>query len=177
MSIAATSSTMMGYIPIPSIQLTSFSDESDTPIQPIDGVSRFPTGAQMGQKLQDLLDQQVNAGSITQDQALAINDFFAQVSGKGDLNGGTNGDYNQRAKDGFKGLEDPSGIGRRGPLAPPLADQGASQTGLAKSSLDEAFEAFIQAVKDSQAKTTSYGVSTLTVVPQTSTALFVDKQV
>lgn len=184
MSIAATSSTMMSYMPIPSTQQTPSVGKSSTPIQPIDGASRPPKGADMRQKLQDMLDQQVNAGSITQDQASAISDFFSKVAAKGGPQGGQNGgpggdndgDNDKGAKDGPGGAEGPGGVGRGAP--PPPADQAASASSSASSSIADALDAFIKAIKDSQAKTTAYSAaSTSTITAQNSTALLVDKQV
>jgi len=185
MSIAATSSTMMSYMPIASTQQTSALGKSGGSVQPIDGASRPPKGADMRQKLQDMLDQQVNAGTITQDQALAINDFFAKVAAKGGPNGGpggdNDGDNDQGAKDGPGGAEGPGGVGRRGPPPPPpppSADQASSTDSSSNSTLADALDAFIKAIKDSQAKTTSYSAaSTATITAQNSTALVVDKQV
>ena len=185
MSIAATSSSMMRYMPIAPTQQTAQVARQGAPAQSVDGAAPPPPpkGADNRQKLQDLLSQQVDAGTITQDQATLLNDFFAKVAAKGGPSrggpGGDNdGDNDKGAKDdGPGGTEGPSAAGRRPPPPPPPppADQAAATDTSASTPLKDALDAFLKALKDNQTKATAYGAAV--AAPPTSTALFVDKQV
>ena len=185
MSISATSSSMMRYMPIAPTQQTAQVARQGAPAQSVDGLAPPPPpkGADNRQKLQDLLSQQVDAGTITQDQASLLNDFFAKVAGKGGPNrggpGGDNdGDNDKKAKDdGPGGTEGPGAAGRRSPPPPPspTADQAAATDNSASSPLKDALDAFLKALKDNQTKATAYGAAV--AAPPNSTALFVDKLV
>jgi len=185
MSIAATSSSMMRYMPIVPTQQTAQVARQGAPAQSVDGASPPPPpkGADNRQKLQDLMSQQVDAGAITQDQATLLNDFFAKVAAKGGPSGGgpggdNDGDNEKGAKDdGPGGTDGPGAAGRRPPPAPapPPADQAAATDTSASSPLKDALDAFLKALKDNQTKATAYGAAA--AAPPNSTALFVDKLV
>jgi hypothetical protein len=183
MSIAATSSSMMRYMPIAPTQQTAQVARQGAPAQSVDGASPPPPpkGADNRQKLQDLLSQQVDAGAISQDQATLLSDFFAKVASKGGPNGGgmggdNDGDNDKGAKDdGPGGTEGPGAAGRRPPPPPPAADQATATDTNASSPLKDALDAFLKALKDNQTKATAYGAAV--AAPPTSTALFVDKLV
>lgn len=181
MSITATSSSMMRYLPIVPTQQVA---RQGAPAHWVDGAAPPPPpkGADNRQKLQDLLSQQVDAGTITQDQATLLSDFFAKVAAKGGPKGGgtggdNDGDNNRGPKDdGPGGTEGPGAAGRRPPAPPPpSADQTAETDARASSPLKDALDAFLRALKDNQTKATAYGAAVAT--PPTSTALFVDKLV
>ena len=184
MSIAATSSSMMRYLPIaPTLQTAQVARQA-APAQSVDGVAPPPPpkGADNRQKLQDLLSQQVDAGTITQDQSTLLSDFFAKVAAKGGPNGGERGA--DEGGDGDKGpkadrpggTEGPGAAGRRpAPPPPPAADQTTATDTSASSPLKDALDAFLKALKDNQTKATAYGAAV--AAPPTSTALFVDKLV
>jgi hypothetical protein len=176
MSIAATSSSMMRYMPIAPTQQSAQVARQAAPGSSVEGAPPPPPkGADSRQKLQDLLSQQVDAGAISQDQATLLSDFFAKVTAKGGPNGGgTGGDKGRGPKDdGPVGTKGPGAVGRRPP--PPLADQTADTDASASSPLKDALDAFSKALKDNQTKATAYGAAAAT--PPTSTALFVDKLV
>lgn len=186
MSIAATSSSMMRYMPIVPTQQTAQVARQGAAAQSVDGASPPPPppkGADNRQKLQDLMSQQVDAGAITQDQATLLNDFFAKVAAKGGPSGGGPGGDDGRENDkgaktdGPGGTDGPGAAGRRpSPApAPPPADQAAAIDTSASSSLKDALDAFLKALKDNQTKTTAYGAAA--AAPPNSTALFVDKLV
>ena len=190
MSIAATSSSMMRYMPIVATQQTAQVARQGAPAQSVDGSSPPPPppppppkGADNRQKLQDLMSQQVDAGAITQDQATLLNDFFAKVAAKGGPSGGGPGGDNGRENDkgakvdGPGGTDGPGAAGRRPPPAPPPppADQAAATDTSASSPLKDALDAFLKALKDNQTKATAYGAAA--AAPPNSTALFVDKLV
>ena len=184
MSIAATSSTMMQYLPVvPTLQTAQVARQA-TPGPSVDGVAPPPPprGADNRQKLQDLLSQQVDAGTISQDQATLLSDFFAKVAAKGGPNGGEMGADEGRDSDkGPKadragGTEGPGAAGRRpAPPPPPAADQASTTDTSASSPLKDALDAFLKALKDNQTKATAYGAAV--AAPPNSTALFVDKLV
>ena len=183
MSIAATSSSMMRYLPIAPTQQTAQIARQGAPAQSVDGAAPPPKGADNRQKLQDLLSQQVDAGTITQDQSTLLSDFFAKVAAKGGPTGGgpggdNDGDNDKGAKDdGPGGTEGPRAAGRRPPPPPPppAADQATATDTSASSPLKDALDAFLKALKDNQTKTPAYGAAV--AAPPTSTALFVDKLV
>ncbi len=183
MSIAATSSSMMRYLPIAPTQQTAQIARQGAPAQSVDGAATPPKGADNRQKLQDLLSQQVDAGTITQDQSTLLSDFFAKVAAKGGPTGGgpggdNDGDNDKGAKDdGPGGTEGPRAAGRRPPPPPPppAADQASTTDTSASSPLKDALDAFLKALKDNQTKATAYGAAV--AAPPTSTALFVDKLV
>ena len=190
MSIAATSSTMMQYLPVvPTLQTAQVARQV-TPGLSVDGVAPPPPprGADNRQKLQDLLSQQVDAGTISQDQATLLSDFFAKVAAKGGPNGGgpdgggmgadegRDGDKGPKA-DRAGGTEGPGAAGRRPPPPPPpaAADETTATDTRANSPLKDALDAFLKALKDNQTKATAYGAAV--AAPPNSTALFVDKLV
>ncbi len=183
MSIAATSSSMMRYLPIAPTQQTAQIARQGAPAQSVDGAAPPPKGADNRQKLQDLLSQQVDAGTITQDQSTLLSDFFAKVAAKGAPTGGgpggdNDGDNDKGAKgDGPGGTEGPGAAGRRPPPPPPppAADQASTTDTSASSPLKDALDAFLKALKDNQTKATAYGAAV--AAPPSSTALFVDKLV
>ena len=182
MSIAATSSSIMRYLPIAPTQQTAQVARQGTPAQSVDGAlpPPPPKGADNRQKLQDLLSQQVDAGSITQDQATLLSDFFAKVAAKGGpKGGGTGGDNDKGAKDNRPGGTEGLGAADRRPPAPPppspAIDQAAATDTRASSPLKDALDAFMKALKDNQTKATAYGAAV--AAPPNSTALFVDKLV
>ncbi len=179
MSIAATSSSMMRYMPIAPIQQSAQVARQGAPGSSVEGAPPPPPeGADNRQKLQDLLSKQVDAGAISQDQATLLSDFFTKVAAKGGGTGGDNdGDNDRGAKDdGPGGTEGPGAAGRRPPAPPPpSADQTAETDAPASSPLKDALDAFLRALKDNQTKATAYGAAVAT--PPTSTALFVDKLV
>jgi hypothetical protein len=183
MSIAATSSSMMRYLPIGSMQQVGPVGRQGTPVQGADGAAPPPPpkGVDNRQKLQDLLSQQVDAGTISQDQSMLLSDFFAKVVGKGGPNGGGTGGDDGRDKDqgpkgaGPGGTEGPGAAGRRPPPPPPAADQTAATDNSASSPLKDALDAFLKALKDNQTKAAAYGAAG--AAPPNSTALFVDKLV
>ena len=189
MSIAATSSSMMRYLPIAPTQQTAQIARQGAPAQSVDGAAPPPKGADNRQKLQDLLSQQVDAGTITQDQSTLLSDFFAKVAAKGGpTGGGPNGggmgtDEGRDSDKGPKadragGTEGPGAAGRRPPPPPPpppAADQASTTDTSASSPLKDALDAFLKALKDNQTKATAYGAAV--AAPPTSTALFVDKLV
>ena len=184
MSIAATSSTMMQYLPVvPTLQTAQVARQV-TPGLSVDGVAPPPPprGADNRQKLQDLLSQQVDAGTISQDQATLLSDFFAKVAAKGGPNGGGMG--TDEGRDSDKGpkadrpgeKEGPSAAGQRpSPPPPPAADQTTATDTSASTPLKDALDAFLKALKDNQTKATAYGAAV--AAPPNSTALFVDKLV
>lgn len=189
MSIDATSSSMMRYMPIaPTLQTAQVARQA-APAQSVDGVAPPPPpkGADNRQKLQDLLSQQVDAGAITQDQSTLLSDFFAKVAAKGGpTGGGPNGSRMgaDEGRDGDKGpkadrpggTEGPGAAGRRPPPPPPpAADQTTATDTSASSPLKDALDAFLKAFKDNQTKATAYGAAA--AAPPNSTALFVDKLV
>ncbi len=186
MTIAATSSSMMRYLPIAPTQQTAQVARQAAPAQGAEGAGPPPPpkGADNRQKLQDLLSQQVDAGTITQDQATLLSDFFAKVAAKGGPNGGgpggdNDGDNDKGAKDdGPGGTEGPGAAGRRPPPPPPpppSTDQAAATDSSASTPLKDALDAFLKALKDNQTKATAYGAAV--AAPPSSTALFVDKLV
>jgi hypothetical protein len=184
MSIAATSSTMMQYLPVvPTLQTAQVARQA-TPGPSVDGVAPPPPprGADNRQKLQDLLSQQVDAGTISQDQSTLLSDFFAKVASKGGPNGGGTGGEDGRDDDKGPnadrrgGTEGPGAAGRRPPPPPPpAADQTTATDTSASSPLKDALDAFLKALKDNQTKATAYGAAV--AAPPNSTALFVDKLV
>lgn len=183
MSIAATSSSMMRYMPIAPTQQSAQVSRQAAPGSAVEGAPPPPPkGADNRQKLQDLLSQQVDAGAISQDQATLLSDFFAKVAAKGGPNGGgTGGDNGGEGNKSPKGAgpgatEGPGAAGRRPPPPPPpSADQTADTDASASSPLKDALDAFLRALKDNQTKATAYGAAA--APPPTSTALFVDKLV
>lgn len=187
MSIAVTGSSMMRYLPIAPTQQAAQVARQAAPTQGADGAGPPPPpkGADNRQKLQDLLSQQVDAGTISQDQATLLSDFFAKVAAKGGPNGAgpgadNDGDNDKGAKDdGPGGTEGPGAAGRRPPPPPPppstSTDQAAATDSRVSTPLKDALDAFLKALKDNQTKATAYGASVTT--PPNSTALFVDKLV
>lgn len=185
MSIAATSSSMMRYLPVvPTLQTAQVARQA-TPGPSVDGVAPPPPprGADNRQKVQDLLSQQVDAGTLRQDQATLLSDFFAKVAAKGGPNGGgmgadegRDGDKGPKA-DRAGGTERPGAAGRRPapPPPPPAADQTTATDTSASSPLKDALDAFLKALKDNQTKATAYGAAV--AAPPNSIALFVDKLV
>jgi hypothetical protein len=161
------------------------------PPQSVDGASSPPPppkGADNRQKLQALLSQQVDSGTISQDQATLLSDFFAMVAAKGGPTGGgpgggpggeSDGDNEKGAKDDSpRGTEGLGAAGRRPPAPPPPppATVAASTTDTNVSSpLKDALDAFLKALKDNQTKATAYGAAV--AAPPNSAALFVDKLV
>ena len=181
MSIAATSSTMMQYLPVvPTLQTAQIARQV-TPGPSVDGVAPPPPprGADNRQKVQDLLSQQVDAGTISQDQSTLLSDFFAKVAAKGGpAGGGPGGDNDKGPKaDRAGGTEGPGAAGRRPPPPPPpaAADETTASDTSASSPLKDALDAFLKALKDNQTKATAYGAAV--AAPPNSTALFVDKLV
>ncbi|MEY4250491.1 MAG: hypothetical protein RJA87_2124 [Pseudomonadota bacterium] len=189
MSIAATSSTMMQYLPVVPTRQTAQVARQAAPGPSVDGVAPPPPprGADNRQKLQDLLSQQVDAGTISQDQATLLSDFFAKVAAKGGPNGvgpngggmgadeGRDGDKGPKA-DRPGGAEGPGAAGRRpAPPPPPAANQTMAADTSTSTPLKDALDAFLKALKDNQTKATAYGASV--AVRPNSTALFVDKLV
>lgn len=199
MSIAATSSSIMSYLPIASAQSVKPSGAQGMRAQGMDASAPPPPpkGADNRAKMEALLAKQVQSGNITQDQASTLSTFFADLAKQ--MNG-TQGQGGPDAASGARGAgkgpppsdndgDSDAGRAEKGPPPPPPASGGAASSATSSSdaaasadsttssTLADALDAFMSALKKSQSGVSGYGASTTSTASASASSLFVDKQV
>lgn len=144
----------------------------------------------MKARIDDLIQQQVDAGTLTTDQASALQSFFAQGAPSADGSGTTGGDA--MAMSGVSGTSGPGGMAPMGPPPPPPGNDpdGDGDTDSSSSSTDtdstttqtasatdqiDALISFLNNLRESLASQNTYsGSSSSSASDSSSTAFVID---